>query len=100
MMHTLQYTPKKQINKTKMPETIQQFLSTCKLAKYACALEDAGYDDLEFLQTRTEEQLLAIGKMVSMPIGHAQRFVHAIEKSIASKAKSGTGAAVLTHHTV
>ena len=58
------------------------FLASCKLANYTSALEYAGYDDLEFLQTRTEDQLLAIGKVVSMPIGHAQRFAYAVKKSV------------------
>lgn len=58
------------------------FLAACKLANYTSPLEDAGYDDLEFLQTRTEDQLLAIAKCVSMPIGHAQRFAYAVKKSV------------------
>ena len=70
--------------------TIEEFLGACKLSKYVAALEDAGYDDVEFLQTRSEDQLLAIAKMVAMPIGHAQRFVYAVEQHGASEGESTT----------
>ena len=62
--------------------TLQQVLSNHKLVKYVSALVDEGYDDLEFLQTRTEDQLLAIGRTVAMPIGHSERFAFAIQESL------------------
>ena len=56
--------------------TMEAFLGVCQLSRYAAALEDAGYDDVEFLQTRSEDQLLAIAQLVKMPIGHAQKFAY------------------------
>ena len=57
---------------------MQDWLTSSKLMKYASVLEQMGYDDMEFLQTRTEDQLLEIGKSAGMPIGHAQRFAFSV----------------------
>ena len=48
--------------------------------EYASSLEKNGYDDLEFLKTRTEAQLLEIGQSVGMPIGHSQKFAFSIHQ--------------------
>ena len=60
---------------------IPSVLTAAKLSKYAAALDTAGYDDLNFLLSRTEPQLRDIANMVKMPIGHADRFVFAISKA-------------------
>ena len=60
---------------------IASVLTVAKLSKYAAALDAAGYDDLDFLRSRTEAQLREISKMVKMPVGHADRFIFAISKT-------------------
>jgi len=59
-------------------EVLKSFLEGIGLDQYFSKLVENGYDDLEFLKSRTELQLREIGKLIDMKHGHIEKLVEAI----------------------
>ena len=55
---------------------LYKFLKGHKLENYYQRLSDLGYDDLNFLKTRSLEQLKNICAAVKMKPGHSDKFIY------------------------
>lgn len=57
---------------------LKEFLVNLKIEQYYDELVDDGFDDLDFLKTRSEEQLKIIANDVDMKTGHQMKFIEAL----------------------
>eukprot|EP01050_Picozoa_sp_SAG11_P026849 SAG11_NODE_6581_length_1284_cov_1.532489_1_plen_176_part_10 len=60
-----------------MASTLNEWLASCKLDRYAAALEEDGYDALEFLVAADEADILEASVKVKMKKPHAKAFLAA-----------------------
>jgi hypothetical protein len=56
-------------------ERVRQLLSELKLAKYASAFIENGYDDADFLKQLSADDARRVAEAVGMMPGHAHKFV-------------------------
>ena len=62
---------------------VRAALAVMKLEAYAGAFEEQGWDDLEFLAEKSQQQLLAVARSVAMKHGHAHKFADWLRKTVA-----------------
>jgi hypothetical protein len=66
------------------PDEVTASLAALGLARYAPAFIELGYDDLDYLKSSSQEELLRVAKSVQMLEGHAVRWVRSLSGTAAS----------------
>jgi hypothetical protein len=66
------------------PDEVTASLAALGLARYAPAFIELGYDDLDYLKSSSQEELLRVAKSVHMLEGHAVRWVRSLSGTAAS----------------
>ena len=60
---------------------LHKFLKEYNLENYYLKFSELGYDDIDFLKTRSQDQLKKICALVKMKPGHADKFIYYILNS-------------------
>jgi len=66
------------------PDEVTASLAALGLDRYAPAFRELGYDDLDYLKSSSQEELLQVAKRVHMLEGHAVRWVRSLSGTAAS----------------
>ena len=66
------------------PDEVTASLAALGLDRYAPAFRELGYDDLDYLKSSSQEELLQVAKRVHMLEGHAVRWVKSLSGTAAS----------------
>jgi len=78
--------PVPEVPEEKSSQSVEQFLTSIGLEKYAKAFNDLGYDDLEFLRTKSKTELeKLLTTKLKMLVGHAEKFAFHLLKATESQ---------------
>lgn len=72
-------------------KALVNFMRQVHLQQYTEDLINQGYDDLNFLSTRSKRELQAVASLVSMLPGHAAKFVALLTKNVCDVSSASPG---------